>query len=165
MDRNAHQLSLNVDSTARALAQWTVSRLDEADPTLGERYGDDWRARWLRDVQVRVHQLAQAVAMGSPELFIASVRWSQAAYLARRVDASDMQRALECLGEVIEHEVPAPMKAALHPMVTAAVEAIKSEPDFADAHDIRDRRIDPESPTGLMTLRYLEALLDGDQHS
>ncbi|MCA9296270.1 MAG: cobalamin-dependent protein, partial [Phycisphaerales bacterium] len=50
-------------------------------------------------------------------------------------------------------------------MVTAAVEAIKSEPDFADAHDIRDRRIDPESPTGLMTLRYLEALLDGDQHS
>jgi methanogenic corrinoid protein MtbC1 len=165
MDRNAYQLSLNVDSTARALAQWTVSRLDDADPTLGERYGDDWRTHWLRDIQVRIHHLAQAVAIESPDLFVASVRWSQAAYLARRIDGSDLRRALECLSAVIEHEVPAPMKEALHPIISAAMRATVEDQGIAKMPATRDRLMDPDSPTGLMTLRYLEALLDGEQRA
>ena len=160
MDRSAYQLSLNLDSIARAVAQWTVTRMDEADSTLGRRYGGDWRSRWLRDMQVRIHHLAQAVALRSTDLFVQSIRWSRAAYIARDVAIEDLRLALVALRDVLIDDAPKELMAAVTPYVDVALEALNDHRDDP-VHTMR--HLDPDGPHGELALRYLEALLDGRQ--
>ncbi|MEM7228916.1 MAG: cobalamin-dependent protein [Planctomycetota bacterium] len=156
MDTSSHQLSLNIDSVGRALAQWVVTRMEEDDATLPQRYGFGWRSRWIADMQVRISHLAQAVAVQSPELFRSTVMWSQAAYMARSVDLQDLRNALRCLLAVLESEMPDNVTSAVLPYVQQALVAVMEEsPPSAEPHVSMDRA------HGKLSLLYLEALLDG----
>lgn len=154
MEPDAKQLSRSLERVSRALAEWTVSCLEERESGLEERYGPAWRQRWVEEVEVRLSHLAQAVAVRRPALFVAAARWSRQAFEARGARWQDLAASLECLGEVIAAQLPPPLAEVAGPMVAAAVEHLEDD-EPSRSH------IDSRAPHARLALEYLEAVLDG----
>jgi methanogenic corrinoid protein MtbC1 len=155
MDESARQLSLSLDAVSKALAEWTVARHAELDPSLSQRYGDKWRRSWVTEVQARVRYLAQAIAVRRPKLFAETAAWSGSAFVARNGDAKDVEASLRCLREVIEAELPKAVVSVALEHVDAGLERLKAP--ISPPAD----RLEPGRPHGELALRYLEAILAG----
>jgi methanogenic corrinoid protein MtbC1 len=158
MDESARQLSLSLDAVSKALAEWTVARHAEVDPSLAKRYGDKWRQSWVTEVQARIRYLAQAIAVRRPRLFAETAAWSSAAFAARNGGARDVEASLRCLREVIEAEMPESAVRVALEHVDAGLERLKS-PVSPPAD-----RLKPGHPHGELALRYLEAILAGHRN-
>jgi methanogenic corrinoid protein MtbC1 len=156
MEDSARQLSLSLDAVAKALAEWTVTRHAEMDPSLPERYGKDWRKRWVADVMTRVRYLGQAIAVRRPKLFADTVAWANAAFVAREAGVEDLVSNLRCLREVLTAELPEAVGEAAGPYFDEALERLE-----APAPPRPAERVTPDQPMGELTLRYLEAVLAG----
>lgn len=115
-------------NASRALAQHALGRHAELDPDVFQRYGPGGREAWRRDAQARLANLAAALEVGRPELFTDFVRWQGEGYRARGADLGDLRRHLECLGQVLRTELPAPASAACASAVEAAVAALDAPP-------------------------------------
>jgi len=157
MNENARQLSITLDSVTRPVAEWTVSRQFEIDPTLAERYGERWRRDWVEDTRVRIVQLSQSIAVREPLLFVDAAAWARAAYEARSMPADDLDANLRSLLDVLKTEVPEPIRQPAVEYVTRALIdcGISS---FENGHPVG-----PDVPFGAEVLRYLEAVLTCDR--
>jgi methanogenic corrinoid protein MtbC1 len=155
MDDSARQLSLSLDAVAKALAEWTVARHAQVDPSLAQRYGDRWRRSWVTEVQTRVRYLAQAIVVRRPKLFAETAAWSGSAFAARNGGARDVEASLRCLREVIAAELPEAAARVALEHVDAGLERLKG-PILPPAD-----RLEPGRPHGELALRYLEAILAG----
>jgi methanogenic corrinoid protein MtbC1 len=155
MNETAKQAGRVVASTAKAVANWTVARQAELDPSLEKRYGTRWRDDWVGHVTSQMRFLAQAIAVRRPKAFADSVQWTWAAFRARGVRDSDLVGSLRCMDEVIKAEFPETVAATASEYIEQAIEWIGAE-----------RPIDAQptavvGPHRRLTLQYLEALLDG----
>jgi methanogenic corrinoid protein MtbC1 len=155
MEQSARQLSLSLDAVAKALAEWTVTRHAEMDPSLPERYGKTWRPLWVADVMTRVRYLGQAIAVRRPKLFAQTAAWANAAFAARPAGTEDLAANLRCLREVLTAELPEAAGRTAAPYLDEALARLES-PAAPPAE-----RITPDQPMGELTLRYLEAVLSG----
>ncbi|MHC4140513.1 MAG: cobalamin B12-binding domain-containing protein [Planctomycetota bacterium] len=155
MDESARQLSLSFDAVAKALAEWTVARHAEVDPSLAQRYGDKWRQSWVTEVQARVRYLAQAIAVRRPKLFAETAAWSGSAFAARNGGVNDVATSLGCLREVIDAELPEAVVSVALEHVDAGLERLQA------SISVPTDRLDPKQPHGELALRYLEAILAG----
>jgi methanogenic corrinoid protein MtbC1 len=155
MDDSARKLSYSLDAVAKALAQWTVSRHAETDPSLPQRYGDGWRTGWVKEVETRVRYLAQAIAVRRPKLFAETAAWSSSAFAARDAGAKDVETSLRCLREVIEAELPEAAARVALEHVDAGLERLQV-PAGPPAE-----RLEPGRPQSELALRYVEATLAG----
>lgn len=155
MNETAKQAGRIVESTATAVANWSVARQAELDPGLERRYGARWREEWIGHVASQVHLLAQAIAVRRPKLFTDSVQWEHAAFRARGVHDSDLLVSLRCMREVIRSELPEPVAGTASEYVGQAIERIEAaRPAEAEPTAV-------EGPQPRLTLKYLEAVLDG----
>jgi methanogenic corrinoid protein MtbC1 len=155
MDESARQLSLSLDGVSKALAEWTVARHAEVDPSLPQRYGDLWRKSWVTEVDTRVRYLAQAIAIRRPKLFAESAAWSSSAFAARNAATGDVEASLRCLREVIEAELPEAAARVALDHLDAGLERLQAPPPPPVD------RLEPGQPHGELALRYLEAILAG----
>jgi methanogenic corrinoid protein MtbC1 len=155
MEQSARKLSLSFDAVSKALAEWTVARHVETDPSLTQRYGDGWRKSWVADVQARIRYLAQAIAVRRPKLFAESVAWSMSAFAARQIGVEDVATSLSCLREVIESEMPEFAASVAGGYIDEALQRLQA----TDAPAID--RLQPSQPHGELMLKYLEAVLAG----
>jgi methanogenic corrinoid protein MtbC1 len=152
----ARQLSSTIEAVSKALAEWTVNRHVEADPTLPERYGTTWRSDWTANVQSRLGYLAQAVAVRRSELFTQMELWTAAAALARKANPDDLMSSLEHMRDVLAQELPPPVAKTASEYVDQALSRLSSaELDSAAAPS-------PGTPQGRLLLQYLEAVLAGN---
>ena len=156
MNETARQLSITLDSVAGAVAEWVVSRHAEIDPALPERYGERWRREWVDDTRVRVLQLSQSIAVREPLLFIDAAAWARAAYKSRGMQTDDLDANLLSLRDVLESDVPDPVRETAVEYVTRAVDD-GSMSSFEDGP-----RVGPDEPFGTEALRYLEAAVTGN---
>jgi len=109
---------------------------------------------WRTDVQARLGQLAQAVCVGRPELFVASAAWSKAAFAARDVDVDDLRLSLACTGEVVREKLPPSIGTVAGAIVDAAIARLDDLPDTVpSAIDATARHAD-------LSRRYLRLLLE-----
>lgn len=154
MDEPARQMSLSIDSVARALAEWTVSRHHEADEALPRRYGRGWRTGWVADVENRIRHLAQAIAVRRPAVLVHTVSMAGSAFAARDAGADDLARSLECMREVLVSELPETIGAV-------AIEYLDQARRELDRARVEDDRIEAGHAHGSLMLKYLEAVLDG----
>ena len=155
MDETTRQLSIVIESVSKALSEWTVTRHGELDPTLPERFGDGWRATWVADVQHRVRQLAQAVAVRSPGLFAEVISWARVAYVARSMTDDDLRTSLECMRGVLNDELPETAAATANSCITAAIEMLGQPVPPTETALVNG------SPHRRLILEYVEALLEG----
>ena len=155
MNEIATQEGRIVESTAKAVANWSVARQAELDPGLEQRYGARWREEWVGHVASQMQFLAQAIAVRRPQLFADSVQWTRAAFNARGAHDSDLVNSLRCMCEVIKTELP---QAAAR---TASEYAEKAIAQFEAARPSDTQPTAVEGPQRRLTLQYLEAVLDG----
>ena len=155
MNETAKQASRIIDSTATAVANWSVARQAELDPGLEKRYGEKWREDWIGHATSQMRFLAQAIAVRCPKAFADSVQWTWAAFQARGVHDSDLISSLRCMREVIEAELPEAVAGTASEYIGQAIERVEAaQPTGTDPSVVK-------GPHRRLALRYLEAVLDG----
>lgn len=155
MNETAKQAGRIVESTATAVANWSVARQAELDPGLEKRYGARWREDWVGHVASQMRFLAQAIAVRRPKVFADSVQWTRAAFDARGVHDSDLTSSLRCTREVIEAELPEAVARTASEYIGQAIERVEA------AQPTETERTVVEGPHRRLALQYLEAVLDG----
>lgn len=148
-----------LESSAQGLAALAVERLFERHPDLPARYQPHPAIKWRESLTTRIGQLAAAVAVGCPPLFVHQAEWDKLAHHARGGERMwrDLEAALTALRDTVDAELPAPaakaavscLEAALTRLATAALEG--------------PRFVDPATPTGRIAAEYLLAILEGDR--
>lgn len=153
MNPESAQHSRTIESVSRALAGWTVARHVESDPTLPARYVPSWSADWTANVQSQLAYLAQAVAVRTPEVFEASVRWTRDAGMARGATVADLDACLRHLRGVLVDELPPSTAAAAVACLDLALSA-----NAAVQPEAAPRLAGPHAPHAV---EYLEHILAG----
>ncbi len=157
MNKEAKQASGVIDSVAKAVANWTADEHALANPELPQRYGANWRTEWTGHTLSQIHMLSQAVAVRSAVLFVHHVRWTYDSFEARGIQGADLIQNTECMREVLAKELPPPVAQAVLPFIDASIAKLKSTD--------RERDLDPslDAVHHERTLKYLEAILEGDR--
>ena len=155
MNETAMQEGRVIESTAKAVANWSVARQAELDPGLEQRYGARWREEWVGHVTSQMQFLAQAIAVRRPQLFAESVQWTRAAFNARGAHDSDLITSLRCMREVIEAELPEGAARTASGYVAKAIKRAEA----AEPSETKPSAVG--GPHRRLTLQYLEAVLDG----
>jgi MerR family transcriptional regulator, light-induced transcriptional regulator len=112
----------------------------------------EWRAYF----QQRVLELAAAVRVREPALFVRRVQWLRRAMSSRGADTSDLGLALTSLHDALSVEFPANLlSVALAPVEAAIAELQREDEPETSA-------LDPKVPSDRLALEYLEACLSGN---
>lgn len=97
-----------------------------ADPTLESRYGERARQLWTGETQMRLTQLAQAIAIDCPEVLIRGVQWSCGGFEARGVPTEDLLRNLSAIRVGIAEALPPTGTKRAFEILDAAMRAPRS---------------------------------------
>ncbi|NOG54433.1 MAG: hypothetical protein HND57_08915 [Planctomycetes bacterium] len=151
----ALQLSRLIDQSSRPLAKWTLDEHLRRDPQLAGRSGENWRSQWEGAIVTRLGYLAQAIALDEPGVFAESILWLGDAFRAREVDDNDLRISLQCLREVMIEQLPGPMGQCAAEFCHLAAKDLEGENRSPDSAIL--------AQMDTAALRYLEALLTGDQ--
>jgi MerR family transcriptional regulator, light-induced transcriptional regulator len=119
------QFAESIDGVARALSEWTVTAFYEQKPELTARYGASGRALWRGEIANRLQHLAEAIAADRPALFVISVEWARAAFIAREMDDSDLAESLVILEETLRAELPTQIAARASRFMQAGIDAAR----------------------------------------
>lgn len=152
---NAFVASL-LDNGARGYAAAAAERLLQRRPEAAQRFGDSAFSDWHRHLVQRLEELAAAVRVGEPRLFVADVVWSRRAFDSRGVPREDLHTSLECLAEVLGEELPEPARPAARAALDAALAALAAGPQA-------EPPLDSATTEGKLALSYVLALLEGDR--
>jgi methanogenic corrinoid protein MtbC1 len=106
MERDGNFVASILEASARALAAGALQRLpDSADgPTAVELWGF---ADALADAELRLRSLANALAVGRPELFALDVQWLREVHAARGLEPQVLDSTLRALRAELEESLPA----------------------------------------------------------
>lgn len=145
-----------LETSASGYAALATERLLAEHPALAARFAPDAAGTWKAALAQRIVELAAALRLGEPRLFVARISWARRAFAAREVPEDDLRASLEALAGVLTRELPEAVGNSPATMLAAAL----AELDRPLAES--DTRIDPRSATGRLTLEYLATVLEGD---
>lgn len=146
-----------IESVIRPLAEWTVNRHVETDPSLPDEYGETWRGDWVGHVESNLRFLIQAVALDRPEIFANAMRWTAQAHCEHHQGRSHLADNLKCLRGIAGEELPPPTHAAINRCIDAGLAAIESQgPDEVDA-------LRADDPSNRRALEFIHAILADDE--
>lgn len=117
--------------------------------------GQGWTASEARShLLQRVLELAAAVRINEPALFLRRVSWLRRALIARGADDGMLRSALESLQAAFEQDLPETLRSAVEPSMRLALESLAAE------LEPEEQALDPALPEGRLALDYLIACLD-----
>ncbi len=151
----------SIDSVSRALAEWTVTLLFERHPEL-ERRIDGARALWKGEIMNRLHHLAEAIAADRAVLFVQSVEWARAAFIAREMDPEHLSASLIALEETLRAELPAELANRASVMIDEALDALQNA-DEATVDASFESALEHEGVDTVRSRAYLVHLLERHQ--
>lgn len=143
-------------SSARTLAGYAAAALAEQHPDTLTKFGGDAFGAWKESFVHRIDELVSAMEMNRPALFLSQIRWTQSAYEKRGVPVFDLRRSLEVLREVLLEQIPGEAGAPAARLLDEAIEMLGKPAEH-------DGALVPSNEDGLLALRYIEALLEGDR--
>jgi methanogenic corrinoid protein MtbC1 len=141
-----------LESSAAAFASAANAHLQRVRANGAERDSLAWRAH----LQQRVLELAAAVRVGDPALFVRRVAWLRRAALARGGDESGIALALRSLAAALDEELPAGLRDGVAAVLQPALA------DLARPLEPEAAALSSEDPAGRLGLSYIAACLDGD---
>lgn len=145
-----------LEVSASGYAALAAERLLTTHPGVAARFSSDAVGAWKGVFGQRIVELATALRLGEPELFVARVKWARRAFAARDVPQEDLYASLEVLAAVLAAELPEEGRAA-------AVEVLgKAIAEFDRPAEDNDSFIDPQTDGGRLALEYLATVLEGD---
>jgi len=151
----------SIDSVSRALAEWTVTLLFERHPELERRMGGA-RALWKGEIMNRLHHMAEAIAADRPALFVQSVEWARAAFIAREMDPAHLSASLIALEETLRSELPAELSGRASAIIDESLDALERA-EAADVESMFDSVLEHEGVDTVRARAYLVHLLERHQ--
>lgn len=155
MDENGMFAASLMDASARAYAAGAVDRMTSGDGPAAEaarawNYGE-----LVQEAEVRLKHLAEAVAVGRPELFEADTAWARELHVAHGVPDEVLPSMLTGLRDELGDNLPPDSArlttAALDRAMVAARAPSAPTPSY----------MDPAAPFAEDTARFLLAVLEG----
>ncbi len=101
------QFAASIDHVSSTLAGWTVTEIYRRNPEYEARFGPTGPALWKGEIVNRLQYLAEAIATDRPEIFVNSVEWARAAFVARGFTTADIAGSLTALSDTLQEEMPA----------------------------------------------------------
>jgi MerR family transcriptional regulator, light-induced transcriptional regulator len=143
-----------LERSAAAYAAEATARMfgTAAQPHAGED-----ETSWRRHLAQRVCELAAAVALGEPALFVERACWSRKAFRARGRDEGALRASLEALREVLARQLPPAAGASATDYLGLAIAALEA-PEQEDA----TQGLDPARAEDRLALNFLNLALEGN---
>ena len=107
MNQQGQLLASMITSSAKGYAAGVVDRQLQVQPDVFERYGERGYADLAGDTEIRLLELSEALAAGTPELLTQQVSWLVVALTARGVDIECLRVNLRCIAEELQANLPA----------------------------------------------------------
>ena len=148
-----------LETSASGYAALATERLLAKYPELATRFAPNAGGTWKAALAQRIVELAAALRLGEPRLFVARITWARRAFEARAVPESDLRASLEVLSTVLGEELPDAVGAGARTLLDAALREL--DQPVADG----DSEIDPHSAEGRLALEYLATVLEGDSRA
>jgi MerR family transcriptional regulator, light-induced transcriptional regulator len=142
-------------ASARAYARATVSALESIRPGFVGRALPSTFASPEADIEVRILQLAEAVAVEAPELFADSVAWYRTALHFRGVAPEYLPATIEALATVLERELPTSCAAACTRALAMGQKQATATPQIPPSP------IEQVGPHSVRAQQFLLATLEG----
>jgi methanogenic corrinoid protein MtbC1 len=155
------QFAESIDGVARAIAEWTVTALYERRPDLNARYGAEGRALWKGEMLNRLAHLSEAIAADRAALFVISVDWARAAFLARGMDEADLLDSLEVLETTLREELPTQIAARATRFVREGIDSIRR--GGASDGGVLASAVEAQGADTVRAREYLRQLLERHQ--
>ncbi|MGE3354893.1 MAG: B12-binding domain-containing protein [Planctomycetota bacterium] len=140
--------------SARAHARAAVAELHERRPDLGDALPATFAAP-RGDLEVRVLQLAEAVAVAAPELFVDAVGWYRLAFAGRGVPDDYLAESLASLQVVLHRELPGGAPALVEQALAGGLAVARRAPVVPPSP------IERPGPLAAVAQRFLLAALEG----
>jgi methanogenic corrinoid protein MtbC1 len=140
--------------SSRALAAATVARLERTGPEVLQALPPAF-ANPRADLEVRILQLAEAVAVAAPELYADAADWYRVAFAHRGVRDDYLHASFAALQQVCDEELPAAARGALALHFAAALTVAAAPPRELEC------RLAGALPHVDRTRRFLLATLEG----
>ena len=148
-----------LDSTRKAYAAGTALRVSESSPQVADALNHFGFNEFVSDTEVRLRNLAEALACGRPEVFLLDVEWL-ASTLASRQASTDLLRAtLSCLRDELNDSLPTDARPMADEYLGLALEMLESPipaPESCIAH---------VGPFDRLAKAFLVAVLEGKRSS
>jgi len=135
-----------LDQGASAYAAYAAAQLLEKHPDTAQRFAPDPFSTWKAYLTGRLQDLAVAVELASPQIFVAGVDWSRQSFSARNVPEAHLRAGLSCLQAVLDHELPAAARQSTTKCFQAALAGFEHPaPRFEtlQATDAKSRLLSP----------------------
>ncbi len=146
-----------LDTSAMALAAYAADQLLNGDPNADVATPNEQFHWWQSYLASRLRDLAAAVHLGRPRLFITQVRWCHDALTAKHVETDSFRQALLALAGVVQTEIPGPGAQIAQRYIRAAVEQLPDTPAELPS------ALDTDTDTGRLAAMYVLAILEGDR--
>ncbi len=158
MQLSEKEVGQKINAQRAALAEAITARHYELQPELVSRYGQAGRERCLEDARYHLSYLAEALSASSPALFADYVSWAKVMLSARGIPASDLTKNFECMGEVLEGNLPSEAGAPVRQFIDAG---LKRLPEFpTELPTLID-----DGPHSELAQKYLALLLRAERHA
>ncbi|MCA9754615.1 MAG: cobalamin-dependent protein [Candidatus Eisenbacteria bacterium] len=158
-----------IESGASALGRFAAERLFELAPETRTQFADGATETWKSHLSSRLVELAVAVRLGEPRLFVNRVLWARRAFVSRNVPVDYLATSLGALEEVLDRELTAEVSSFAAPYIEAARETLAREavgPGMAGSGPGDGSGaaggLAGELAVDEQTLRYLAAVLEGN---
>jgi len=145
-----------LEISAAGYAALAAERLLANHPELAARFSQGATGAWRGVFAQRIVELATALRLSEPDLFVARINWARRAFMARDVPESDLRASLQVLAEVLERELPDEAQPAAAGMLDLALA------EFDRPAEHHGACVDPGTETGRLALGYLSTVLEGD---
>jgi methanogenic corrinoid protein MtbC1 len=146
-----------IESSAKALAEWTVALQEERSPRLREQLGAGALTDLRADTHVRVLHLANSVAFDEPAILCEHVEWAKACFVARDVPRSILERNMTSLSEVLADRLPDSTLSLVKRPMEAALRTLRAAPRPTESF------VEGDGPLMSLARRYVMAILEGDR--
>lgn len=120
MTRTAAFAAELVRASGRGLSGLAAARFFERSDGAAERFGDDGFESWRRAMGARLDALASALDADDPKIFADDVLWFRGMSTSRDVRETEIELALDCLGEIVGEQIPDPATETVAPYFDAA---------------------------------------------
>jgi MerR family transcriptional regulator, light-induced transcriptional regulator len=141
-----------LEASAAGFASAANAHLQRTQPAVGQGDSTAWRLHF----QQRVLELAAAVRVGDPALFVRRIEWLRRAADARTGDDASVALALRSLDAAVRQEAPAALQGSITTVLDAALEGL-------------GRPLEPETmalngsdPADRLASQYIAACLNGE---
>jgi MerR family transcriptional regulator, light-induced transcriptional regulator len=159
MEELAKQFENEIIQKQGAIAEKIVDMQYSIQPEFWKAYGSTGRRLSVRDAGYHLPFLTEAVIAGTPEVFSEYVAWVKRLFRGLNFPDEVMIVTLECTQKVLQEMLPVKYHPLFKPSIDAGLATMQD-----DLNEIPSF-IDPDSETGKIARKYIDALLKGDRHT